>query len=198
MNTEQVQTFLAVVTHGNFINAARQLHVDQSTVSTRIQQLEREFNTFLFVCNHTDATLTPAGLRFITHAKRWVSVVEQARWDIGMMDDEYEATVRIGGTVALWLGFWSELVRLMRQDAPNIVIQGKILPEDILVQQVMDRQLDIGLLNQPVSLPELIVESLYIQGLEGSTYFGYLIYLAGCADKVVDQTLDGLRKVTKQ
>ena len=40
MDTEQVRTFLAVVAHGSFLEAAARLHVTQSTVSARIQALE--------------------------------------------------------------------------------------------------------------------------------------------------------------
>jgi hypothetical protein len=40
MDTELARTFLTVVTAGNFISAADQLHVSQSTVSTRIHTLE--------------------------------------------------------------------------------------------------------------------------------------------------------------
>lgn len=91
MNTDQVQAFLAIVTEGSFLHAARQLHVAQSTVSNRIQQLEHEFNATLFIRNRAGAKLTPAGRRFIPHARRWASVIEKAHQDIGM-EDEHETS----------------------------------------------------------------------------------------------------------
>ena len=41
MDTELARTFLVVVATGSFVEAAQRLHVTQSTVSTRIQRLER-------------------------------------------------------------------------------------------------------------------------------------------------------------
>lgn len=86
MNTDQIETFLTVVSEGSFLNASRQLNVAQSTVSERIRQLEHEFNTYLFVRNRAGAKLTPAGHRFIPYARNWVSIVEKARRDIELED----------------------------------------------------------------------------------------------------------------
>lgn len=197
MNIEQVQTFLAVVAEGSFGTAAKQLQLAQSTVSTRIQHLEQELNTLLFVRKHSGTKLTPAGRRFITHARRWVSVLEQVRWDIGL-PTYYLATLRVGGTVALRPSFWANLAVLMQQTTPHVVLHGKVLPTDSLIQQVMDKQLDIGLLPYPPAIPELIEEYLPIPKPEGAVCPCYLIYLRGYEDEVLDQALHGLRKVALQ
>lgn len=197
MNTEQVQTFLAVVSEGSFGNAARQLHLAQSTVSTRIQHLEQELNTHLFVRKHFGTKLTPAGQRFIAHAKCWLSIIEQVHWDTGLPAG-YTATLRIGGTVALRPGFWANLATLMRQTTPHIALYGKVLPPDSLIQQVMDKQLDIGLLPQPPAIPELIEEYLPIPKPGGTICPCYLIYLKGYDDELLDQVLCGLRKAVLQ
>ena len=70
MDTEQVRTFLAVVAHGSFLEAAVRLHVTQSTVSARIQALETRLGARLFVRNRAGASLTPEGRRFVRHARR--------------------------------------------------------------------------------------------------------------------------------
>ena len=40
MDIDQARTFLAITANGSFLEAARQLHLTQSTVSARIQRLE--------------------------------------------------------------------------------------------------------------------------------------------------------------
>lgn len=82
VNTDQVRTFLAIVAEGSFIDASRRLHVAQSTVSERIRQLEKGFGITLFIRGRSGVILTPAGKRLIPHARRWVSVVEEAYRDI--------------------------------------------------------------------------------------------------------------------
>jgi DNA-binding transcriptional LysR family regulator len=61
MDTELARTFLAVATSGNFVAAASRLHVTQSTVSARIQNLEAALGRRLFLRGRSGATLTPAG-----------------------------------------------------------------------------------------------------------------------------------------
>ena len=72
MDIEQARTFLAITAHGSFLEAAKQLHLTQSTVSARIQRLEEELGARLFIRNRSGASLTSAGRRFLEHAKRLV------------------------------------------------------------------------------------------------------------------------------
>ena len=65
MNIEQTRTFLAITAHGSFMEAAHQLHLTQSTGSARIQRLEEELVTRLFVRNRSGANLPPSGRRFL-------------------------------------------------------------------------------------------------------------------------------------
>ena len=95
MDTELARTFLAVVTVGNFVNAAERLHVTQSTVSTRIRTLETLLGRRLFVRNKGGTTLTPAGRHFQKHASTLVRTVEQARHDAGVAG-RFRGSVTIG------------------------------------------------------------------------------------------------------
>jgi len=76
MDIDQVRTFLAVAANGSFLEAAGRLHVTQSTVSARIQNLESDLGTRLFVRNRSGATLTPSGRRFLRHAQSLVLTLE--------------------------------------------------------------------------------------------------------------------------
>ncbi len=113
MDTEFARTFLAVVAAGNFVGAAQRLHVTQSTVSTRIQTLERQLGTPLLRRGRGGAELTPAGQRFLRHAKSLVRTTEQARHDVGLPEG-YSGTLTLRGRIALWDGLlpqWSEWMR---------------------------------------------------------------------------------------
>ena len=95
MDIDQAKTFLAITANGSFLEAAKQLHLTQSTVSARIQRLEDELGTRLFVRNRAGASLTPAGRRFFEYAKRLVLTAEQAgeflaAWP-AILDDAYAA-----------------------------------------------------------------------------------------------------------
>ncbi len=101
MDIEQIRTFLAVTANGSFIEAASRLYITQSTVSARIQNLENNLQTKLFIRNRSGATLTSSGKRFLRHAKSLMLTMEQARHDVGL-PNRYNSSLIIGARIALW------------------------------------------------------------------------------------------------
>jgi DNA-binding transcriptional LysR family regulator len=164
MDIEQARTFLAIAAHGSFQEAASRLHVTQSTVSARIQSLEADLGARLFVRNRAGASLTPAGRRFLQHAKSLVLTVEQARHDVGL-PSRYRASVRIGGRIALWEGFLPHWVGWMRHAAPDVSIRSEIGFEEDLMRRLVEGTLDIGLMYTPSHAPGLVVEHLFDETL---------------------------------
>ena len=164
MDIDQAKTFLAIAAHGSFLEAAKRLHVTQSTVSARIQNLESELGARLFVRNRAGASLTSAGRRFMQHAKSLVLTVEQARHDVGL-PSRYRATVRIGGRIALWEDFLPSWVGRMRSLAPDVSIQSEIGFEEDLMRRLVEGTLDIGVMYTPSHAPGLIVEHLFDETL---------------------------------
>ena len=160
MDIDQARTFLSIAANGSFLEASRQLHLTQSTVSARIQRLEEELDARLFVRNRSGASLTQAGKRFMEYAKRLVLTAEQARHEIGL-PSRYRATIRIGGRIALWEGFLPQWVGNMRHAAPDIAIRSEIGFEEDLMRNLIDGTLDIGLMYSPTHSAELIVEHLF-------------------------------------
>ncbi|MGF1642273.1 MAG: LysR family transcriptional regulator [Thiotrichales bacterium] len=164
MDIDQARTFLAIAAHGSFLEAAKRIHVTQSTVSARIQSLETELGAQLFVRNRSGATLTAAGRRFMHHAKALVLTIEQARHDVGL-PSRYRATVRVGGRIALWDGFLPAWVGWMRRTAPDVSIRGEIGFEEDLMRRLVEGSLDIGVMYTPSHAPGLIVEHLFDETL---------------------------------
>lgn len=164
MDIDQARTFLTIAAHGSFLEAARQLHLTQSTVSARIRRLEEELGARLFVRNRAGASLTPAGRRFLDYAKRLVLTAEQARDDVGL-PGRYRASIRIGGRIALWEGFLPEWVGWMRRRATDVVIRSEIGFEEDLMRRLIEGTLDIGLMYTPSHSPGLVVEHLFDETL---------------------------------
>ncbi len=164
MDIDQARTFLAIAAHGSFLEAAKRLHLTQSTVSARIQNLELDLGATLFVRNRAGASLTPAGRRFLPHAKTLVLTVEQARHDVGL-PSRYRASIRIGGRIALWEGFLPRWVGWMRACAPDVSIRSEIGFEDDLMRRLIEGTLDIGLMYTPNHAPGLVVEHLFDETL---------------------------------
>ncbi len=164
MDIDQARTFLVIHAHGSFLEAARQLHLTQSTISARIQRLEEELGVRLFVRNRAGASLTAAGQRFLDYAKRLVLTADQARTDVGL-PARYRASLRVGGRIALWEGFLPRWVGWMRQQAADVVIRSEIGFEEDLMRRLVEGSLDIGLMYTPRHSPGLVVEHLFDETL---------------------------------
>ncbi len=164
MDIDQARTFLAISAHGSFLEAAKRLHVTQSTVSARIKGLEQALGAQLFVRNRSGATLTQAGRRFLQHAKTLVLTLEQARHDVGL-PSRYRATLRVGGRIALWEGFLPNWVGWMREQAPDVSIRSEIGFEEDLMRRMIEGTLDVALMYTPSHAPGLVVEHLFDETL---------------------------------
>jgi DNA-binding transcriptional LysR family regulator len=164
MDIDQARTFLTIAAHGSFLEAAGRLHVTQSTVSARIQNLEAELGVKLFIRNRAGAKLTQAGRRFLPHAKTLTLTVEQARHDVGL-PSRYRASIRVGGRIALWEDFLPNWVGWMRKTAPDVSIHSDIGFEEDLMSRLIEGTLDIGVMYTPSHAPGLIVEHLFDETL---------------------------------
>ena len=160
MDTIQARTFLHVVATGNFLSAARNLHVSQSTVSARIQALERLLGAKLFHRSKQGAELTPAGKRFLRHAQALTRTVEIARQDVGLPEG-YSAGLTLCGRIALWDGFLSRWAAWMREVAPTISLRLEIGFESDIMQGLIHNTIDIGVMYTPEARPGLVVERLF-------------------------------------
>jgi DNA-binding transcriptional LysR family regulator len=79
MNLQLLKTFLAVVEPGNLNRAAEALHNTQSTVYTRLNNLEQELGQVLFHRRNSDSELTTAGFRFERSAQFMTNIWRKAQ-----------------------------------------------------------------------------------------------------------------------
>ena len=159
MDTEWARTFLSVVTTGSFIGAAERLHVTQSTVSARIRALEDHLACQLFVRNKAGARLTPAGRQFQKHAVTLVRTIERAQQDAGIAHG-YRTVLTVGARFALWVELLLKWLPRMRKLAPDVSLRAEIDAEEGLMNRLVERSMDIGVMYTPESRPGLAVEFL--------------------------------------
>ena len=159
MDMEAARTFLEAATVGSFVAAAERLHVTQSTVSTRIRQLEGQLGCQLFVRNKNGAMLTPAGARFQRHAIAMLRLWEQARQEAAL-PIAHRALLRIGSEAGLWNRMLNRWIPWMRQNAAEIALRCEVGLADDLLQRLGDGTLDLAVLYSPRAMPGLTVRLL--------------------------------------
>ena len=164
MDLDQIKTFLAVAAHGRFLEAAERLHVTQSTVSARIGNLERALGARLFTRGRQGATLTPAGRRFVRHAKTLLLTFEQARHEVGL-PSRFRASLTVGARIALWDQWLPQWAARLRAAAPDVSLNTEIGFEDDLMRRVVAGTLDLALMYGPRQGAGLRVEHLFDERL---------------------------------
>lgn len=164
MDIDLARTFLAVADGGSFVEAARRVHVTQSTVSTRIRTLEEQLGKALFERSKAGAELTQAGVQFHKHAVALVRVWEQARLEVSLPAG-YQAALTVGGQYSLWDGFLMDWLARMRAEAPEIAIRTFSGISAALMQRLVEGTLDIGIMYTPQSRPGFELEMLFEEEL---------------------------------
>ena len=71
-----IEAFISLVNHKSFTRAAEELFISQSTLSYRLEHLEKDLDTQLIIRSRGKKTfeLTQAGVEFIPLAERWLAL----------------------------------------------------------------------------------------------------------------------------
>ncbi len=100
-NWDDIRFFLELARKGRLVAAAQRLHVDHTTVSRRIAQLEHAVDARLFDKSPQGYQLTEAGRRLMTYAEAMEAQSMSVYKDISGKDTQLTGTVRLATTEAV-------------------------------------------------------------------------------------------------
>lgn len=135
---------LAVAEHLNFRHAASTLGTSQSSVSTRIKQLEEDLGVLLFERRNRGVRLTEAGCRFVREVSTGIRHLSQAVRTAGAISDGAEGLLAIGLHTSIAFGFLADLRNQFRALYPKVeqtIIEGRSSETIALVR---DGKLDVA------------------------------------------------------
>jgi DNA-binding transcriptional LysR family regulator len=163
MELRHLQALTAISDHGTFSAAAEHLNTVQSNISAHVARLERELGAPLI--DRANGRLTEEGMAVVARARRILSELDALISDVAACKDEVTGTVRVGmiGTTARWLV--PRLMQMARQRHPKlrlVVVEGNTTG---LEPQLASGQLDLAVLNMPVSGRDLVTRLLFEEDL---------------------------------
>jgi LysR family hydrogen peroxide-inducible transcriptional activator len=159
MDLRQLSVLVAVAETGSFSAAARALHTVQSNVSTHVARLERELGVVLV--DRASGGLTEEGLAVVSRARHIHAELDALNADVASLRDEVSGTVRLGciGTSARWLvPLVLEAVTRAHPKVHVIVVDATTTS---LVPRLLSDELDLAVVNLPVTNPDVVVEPLF-------------------------------------
>lgn len=98
MNLSQLRTFVGVVDHGSFSEAARVLGLSQPSVTMQIQALEADCGSILFDRQHHRVVLTEAGAVLLPHARAVLAEVSKARAALEKLSETVAGPVMVAAS----------------------------------------------------------------------------------------------------
>lgn len=150
MDIALAKTFLDIAETGSFVAAAGRLNVTQTAVSARIHTLEEQLGRRLFIRNKSGARLTPAGERFVRHARTLVQVWDRARQQVGLPQGRVDIA-SVGAEISLWNPTLADWLVWMKNEAPDIALRAEVDTPSRLLEAVHSGALDMAVLYDPPS-----------------------------------------------
>src|SRR5262249_55760982 len=149
----QLSALVAVADHRSFSAAARALYTVQSNVSAHIAHLERELGVQLV--DRSKGRLTPEGEVVVARARRIQRELEALTADVTSMGEEVAGEAHLGliGTAARWLT--PQLLPAVHEAHPKVHLVILEASTTSLIPQLVAGQLDLAIVNLPISDPDV-------------------------------------------
>ena len=143
MNTQQLESFLAVAENLNFARAAESLNITQSAVSRQIHALENELDTKLFRRTSRSVTLTPSGISFYQDAKNFMHDLQLATSKIKYHSESNIQPLAIGFGNDINCLLSAELLKKCHERFPEIYPVLRIIPHRAILSFFFQGDIDI-------------------------------------------------------
>ena len=143
MDIEFLKTFLEVNRTRHFGKAADNLFVTQSTVSSRVKQLEDSLGAAVFTRTRNAIELTPTGKRLLSYAENIVTTWNRARIETAIEDQE-KIPLTIAGMPSLWDIALQEWLCEVTNSCSDYVLQIDVLSQENITSRLRNAMLDLG------------------------------------------------------
>jgi DNA-binding transcriptional LysR family regulator len=150
LNLRQVETFYWAAKLGSFSAAAERLNATQSTVSVRIQDIERDLGVSLFDRTQRTARITPKGRELLRYAEELLRTASQMREHMSE-DHAMSGVLRVGIAEMVSITWLPRLVKTIHDRYPRLVLE----LDEALTLDLIDRlnQGSLDLILAPGKVP---------------------------------------------
>ncbi|WP_252271783.1 LysR substrate-binding domain-containing protein [Pseudomonas subflava] len=149
MDLTNLALFRTVALEQSVTRAAQSLQRAQSSVTTRIQQLEEELGAALFLREGKRMLLTERGSTFLAYAEQLLALADEARQALHPQDPA--GSLRLGTMESTAAARLPQPLARFHRDHPQVALEVSTGPSLPLLEAVLARRLDCALIAQPHS-----------------------------------------------
>lgn len=143
LNLSQLQTFVMVVSEGSMTAAADKLFLTQPAVSQQMKNLEDELGVELVVRGSKQIKTTAQGEVLYEHAKKILSLSQQAEISIKSVGAQLRGQLRIGTLNSIGLHLMSPVVSRLLKFNPDFRIKVDYAKGSDLIESYEKNELDV-------------------------------------------------------
>jgi DNA-binding transcriptional LysR family regulator len=159
MYSYRVQVFHAVATTGSFSRAAREvLHISQPAVSNHVHALEEELGVLLLARVGKRVILTEAGTIVQRYAEQVLGLAHETQRALRELQGLQRGTLRLGASSTPGIYLLPPVLAVFVQRYPGITLELEIANSQRVIDGVLARQWDLGMIGIPLAHPQLHVE----------------------------------------
>jgi DNA-binding transcriptional LysR family regulator len=135
MDTQTLETFIALADTKSFTKTANRLFVAQSTVTNRINELEKEVKLRLFSRSNKSVSLTNEGEKFRVYAQKVLDLTENALAELSQ-EHRFSGHIRIGSADSIYEGHLAPQIRAYKDKHPETSLKISIGLSNHLLEQL--------------------------------------------------------------
>lgn len=161
MTTEQIKNFLAAAEVLNFHKASSSMFIAQPALSRQIKNLEEEVGALLFDRTKKQIKLTAAGVFFKNEMQRVFTQLEQAKKKVSQIHKGEAGEINMGHVSSAMQSILPPFLMTIKQEYPSLKIALKESGCTDMINKILNRELDFGVMPNVMVPPEIGEVTLY-------------------------------------
>jgi len=157
----ELEYFLESARTLNFSRAAERIGITQPSLSVAIRRLEEAIGTSLFIRSKSGLTLTQAGRHLEIHAKKLIQMWDTIKSESLASHFEVQGSIRFGCHSSVALYTVPKFLPDLLNQYPKLDFQLKHDLSRKILEGIINLEMDIGIVVNPVRHPDLILSKLY-------------------------------------
>lgn len=153
LNLKQIRQFVVLAETLNYRVTAEKLHMAQPPLTVSIRKLEDDLGTKLFHRDNKGVTLTASGKALLPEAHKLLFYSDHFRKLTRNLIEGAGGPLRIGFVYSATYGLLQTLVEAFKESHPQIRLTLRELNSSVIIDQLQDQTLDVGLVRTPLMRP---------------------------------------------
>lgn len=158
MNIRLLRIFQVVAEEESITQAAEKLYISQPAVSNAIKQLEDHLGVTLFDRLSRRLYLNETGRLFLNKVRQLLEIYHELETEAAQLEDK--APIKIGSSITIANFILPRAIRLFQADQPDIDVFVQVENARQIESQLLQHQIDLGLIEGVIQHDELITRTL--------------------------------------